>query len=724
MKFSTVVFSALFFFTTLCAENLTQYVDPFLGVDGGGNVLPGPCLPFGMIRVGPDVKPPQRTTGYHSNQPIDGFTQNHVSGTGGGGRYGNFMMIPQTGEVRVSNYSSDKSDETAAAGYYSVHLKRWDVTAELTCSERTAFHRYSFPQNDQSHILLDLSRVIDRHRGRLDDGKCIDAFAEVVSDTEIRGYGVFIGGWGHAAPYKVFFHARFDRPFRDYEFWQDDEILPDAEHVRNDVCGFIGHFSTLRDSDIEVQISISYKHQKNATRFLNQTRNRSFEQQKQKADKIWNDWLQRVKVNGGTRDQRILFYTGFYRCLVMPTDITGDNPEWHSDKPAYWDYYCFWDTFRTLHPFLTLVAPDRQRDMVISLIDIYTHKGWLPDAWITGQFAFKQGGTNADVVIADALAKGLTGIDYETAYKGMTKNLKAHSDQPRKYGRHPEYLKYGYCPSHVMSGSSYTLEYAYNDFCVAQVAKALGNMQDYEKYIDMSMNCYNLFNNETKYFWARDTNNVWAPDFSPTHHGDPWWEGPYFYEGTPAHYATYVPHDVQGLINRHGGKARFVDFLDNLFEKGYYTHVNEPDIMTPFLYIYAGAPYRTAERTRFILQTEYEVSRTGLPGNDDSGCMSSWYLFAAMGFYPNAGQDIYFITSPLFEQTQIDLQNGERLTITAENLSDVNIYIQSATLNGKPWNKAWFQHKDIIDGAELVLRMGPEPSDWGQKYTPPSISKP
>lgn len=724
MKKRILLLFLFFILMPTYAGDLTKWVDPFLGVDGEGNVLPGPCLPFGMIRVGPDVEPPQATTGYSSKRKIDGFTQNHVSGTGGGGRYGNFMIIPQTGDVCISGYSSEKSAEKAFAGFYSVKLERWNVLTELTCTERVAMHRYTFPASNNSHILMDLSRVIDRHRGRLDDGKCIDAFAEYISDTKISGYGVFFGGWGHMKPYKVHFVAEFDTPFENYRFWTDDSIVEETNYIRNDKCGFIADFSTVKDQQVQIKISISYNNNENANHFISQLTHWDFEKVHAEAKDAWNNYLNRVRVEGGSNEQLTLLYTGLYRSLVMPTDITGDNPSWHNKKPSFWDYYCIWDTYRTVNPLLTLIAPDKQRDIVISLIDIYEHAGWFPDAWITGEFALKQGGTNADVIIADAMVKGLQGIDYEKAYEGMVKNITIPSDQPRKFGRHPEYLKYGYCPSHVQCGSSYTLEYAYNDFCMAQVAKKLGKLDDYLKYLKMSENSYHLFNPETKYFWAKDTNDIWAPDFSPAHHGDPWWEGPYFYEGTPAHYATYVPHDMQGLIDRHGGNIPFIAFLDNIFDKGYYTHANEPDLLTPFLYNYCGVPYKTTEKVRDILNSEYKVSRDGLPGNDDSGCMSSWYVFAALGFYPVAGQDVYLITSPVFNHSEVDLQNGNTLKITALTLSVDNIYIQSATLNGKSYEKSWFKHEDIINGAELFLQMGPEPSDWGVNNPPPSMTKP
>ncbi|RMG56626.1 MAG: glycoside hydrolase family 92 protein [Bacteroidetes bacterium] len=711
-------------FPALRAQSgLTRYVDPFLGVDGGGNVLPGPCMPFGMVRPGPDIPPSNATTGYQSGQPIDGFSQNHLSGTGGGGRYGHFMLIPQTGTPQLTDHASPASGEAARVGYYGVTLDRWGIQAELTCDERVSLTAFTFPATDSAWVLLDLERVITRARGRLDDGRCIDAFAQRHADGSLSGYGIYIGGWGHQEPYRVFFALEFEQQPVAQAGWEGETYLPSASSVRGPDAGWMARFDTRDQPRIQVKVALSTLHEAQARANLKGIPHWDFDRQVAKVVARWDEVLSRIEIRGASEEQYTLFYTALYRCFVMPTDISGENPAWHTEGPSYWDYYAIWDTYRTLHPLLTLIAEDRQVDMLNSLLDIYRHRGWLPDAWVVGDYAHKQGGTNADVLFADAAAKGLRGVDYELAYEAMLKQIEVPSPWPRRYGRHPSYLSLGYCPSTVMCGSSYTLEYAYNDYCIAQLARHLGKDAMAHHLEEMSLNCYELFHPEHKYFWAKDSAGIWAPDFSPEHHGDPWWEGPYFYEGTPAHYATYVPHDMAGLIRRHGGAEAFVAFLDQLFDEGWYNQGNEPDIMAPFLYQYAGRPDKSAERVQHLLKTEYRVARDGWPGNDDAGCMSSWYIFASLGLYPNAGQDVYLLGSPAVPEASLWLGPGRNLRIKAWGLSPENRYVKALTVNGQPWDRCWLQHGDIAEGATLVFEMGPEPSDWGTHTPPPSLTK-
>lgn len=695
-----------------------SYVNPFIGVDdGGGAVFAGACLPFSMVRLGPDTPLPQNTSGYVSKSPIDGFSHTHVSGTGGPGKYGNIMVIPQSGGMHIKNYSSEKSNEEASAGYYAVTLNRWNVRAELTAAERVGFHRYTFKNND-NYILFDLSRAINVVE--FAPGYSVDANIKITSDKTIEGYGTYSGGWGPDVPYTVYFAAEFDKSFEEYGIWRNEVIHEGSEAGRGDSIGGYFYFT---DKIINLKVGIAFLNLAKAKKNLEEFKTNSFEEIKQRAEDIWENALSKMDVKGGTEEERILFYTNLYHSMLMPTDVTGENPRWESDVPHYWDYHAIWDTYRSLHPLLSLIETGKQTEMINSLVDTYEHTGWMPECWTSGTHGFMQGGTSCDILIADAIVKGLKGINYEKAYKAIKKNADIPSDAPREYGRDSdEYLTLGYSSSNKWCGSSRTLEYAHNDFCVSQVAKYLGKEEDYEKYLQRSLNCYNLFLDDVKFFWAKNPDGSWVKGFSPTFRIEEWWEGPYFYEGLPWHYSTFVPHDVKGLIKKHNGKENFVAFLDEMFDGGYYTQDNQPDIMTPYLYIYAGRPDKTADRVRNILKTDYNISTDGLPGQDDAGCMSSWYVFSSMGFYPNAGQDIYFIGSPLFSEVEMKLSNGKSFKIVAENLSAKNIYIKSAKLNGNDWDKAWFQHKDIIDGAELILTMGSSPSDWGRENPPPSVS--
>lgn len=703
-------------------QKKTDLVNPFIGVeDGGGAAFVGTCLPFSMVRLGPDTPPPQNTSGYVNKAPIDGFSHTHVSGTGGPGKYGNIMVIPETGKLTIENYSSEKSSEDAQPGYYAVYLNRWKTKAELTSTERVGVHRYTF-EADSAYILFDLSRAINVIE--FAPGYSIYSSGLISSKNTLEGYGVYSGGWGPDVPYTVYFAAEFDQPFNSFGFWRNGQINVGQKSGSGDSLGIFLKFNLNSLHQVNLKVGISFLSLEKAKENLQEFSGFTFEQVRQRADSIWENALDKIEIEGGSKEQQVLFYTNLYHSLLMPTDVTGENPRWRSDQPAYWDYFALWDTFRTLHPLLTLIQPERQVGMINSLIDVYDHTGWMPECWTSGVHGFVQGGTSCDVVIADAAVRNLAGIDYEKAYTAIKKNSDIPSDTPLEYGRDSkEYLTIGYSSSDKLCGSSKTLEYAYNDFCVAQVAKVLGKEDDYQKYINRSMNGYNLFMPDTKFFWAKNPDGTWVDGFSSDFRIEEWWEGPYFYEGLPWHYATYVPHDIGGLIKRHGGNEKFVSFLDQMFDGGYYTQDNQPDIMTSYLYVYTGRPDKTSERVRHIMNKDYSVSPAGLPGQDDAGCMSSWYVFSSMGFYPNAGQDFYFIGSPVFSKITIHLDKYKLFTIRAEDNSAENKYIQSAVLNDKEWNKAWFQYRDIINGAELVLKMGPVPSDWGRNNPPPSVAE-
>lgn len=702
-----------------------DYVNTFVGVDNGGNVLPGPCLPFSIIRLNPIVTLPHPTSGYATGKPVTGFVQTGTSGTGGGGRYGNFALMAMTGNPQIESYSTPLDNETASVGRYSAHLTKSDIGVDLTCTEKVGFTRFTFPKGARPIITINASSVIDLFRNNKNDGQCLEASVKVNPDGVIEGYGKFVGGWGHMQPYMMYFAATFNKPFLSSGTWKDTVISENAKEVKGKRCGAFFRFSESSNTAVMVKVGVSVLSVDKAKKSLKEQKSVSFEAALERNRKTWNALLSKIWIEGGTEDQRVLFYTGLYRTYVMPTDITGENPAWQSKEPQFWDFYCIWDTFRCAFPLITLITPEKQSMIVRGLIDIYRHVGWLPDAWVAGSIARQQGGTNADVVLADAAAKKLKGIDWKTAYEAMLKNanepVNEKTDGGVNLGKFKEYIDSGYVPANKQCSVSYTLEYAYNDFCTSQVAKKMGKTADYQKYLKRSLNCYNLFNPDTKFFWAKKSDGQWAPDFSPTLQGNTWWRGAYYYEGTPWHYSMDVLQDIKGLVQRHGGNEKFTAFLDEFFDGRYYTQENEPDIHAPYLYDYINKPYKTAERVRELLDTKYQNKRTGLPGNDDSGCMSSWYVFSSMGFYPIAGQDLYLIGSPLFSHIKIDLGNGKFFIIIAHNASKQNKYITTARFNGKIWDRAWFRHYDIIHGAVLELEMGSSPSDWGIKgETPPS----
>lgn len=728
----------LFFFPVLVfSQGLTTYVDPFLGCEIGNTVV-GANTPFGMVKLSPDILPPNNTTGYKLNKPIIGFSHNHVSGTGGGARYGNILVIPQVGPLNIQDTLSTKYNEYAKPGYYGVTLGKTygDVSAELTSTDHVGMHRYSFfildkpkvreayifghkkPIPVDANILIDISAIINSKVYEV--AGCTGSELQIESDREITGHSEFSGGWGGDNPYQVYFVIQFDKPFHTSGTWKNDQVYERSTHQSGVHIGAFTKFKLEQNGTIQLKVGISYTSLAHARANLREIPDWDFDRVRNQADAQWNQYLGKVKVEGGTPEQKTIFYSALYHTMVMPVRLES-NPGWKSDKPHYWDYYTLWDTYRTVMPLHTLILKERQKELVNCLLDIYDHKGWLPDAWTGGDYAMVQGGTSADVVIADAVVKGLKGIDYQKAYQAVKKNATQSSDNPFKYGRYAEYFTLGYCSSNIKNGSSKTLEYAYDDFCVAQVAQALGYTKDYQKFIKQSENGFNLFNPQSKYFWAKTDRGAWVEGFSPEFRMPDYWNGPYFYEGTPFSYSFYVPHDVARLIKSHGGDSNFIGFLDKLFDGKHFELGNEPGFLTPYLYTYAGRPDKTVERVKAEL-AEFKTGNIGLPGQDDSGAMSAWYVFGAMGFFPSAGQDLYLIGSPEFSKSTLDLGEGHTFRVIAKGLSKTNIYVQRATLNGKALAQAWFKHSDILKGGTLLLEMGAKPSKWGFQNPPPSIT--
>ena len=721
---------------------LISEVDPFVGVDREGNTVPGAAVPFGFANPSPDVVPNPEfrfdTSGYESGKPIIGFSQTHVSGTGGESKYGNFRITPQVGQINPKDLASEKRDESAAPGLYTVFLTRPSVKAELTTTRLVAVHRYTFPRTAEAQILINTGSVIFTGGGSGRRQRPISTVTRIVAPNRIEGIGNFIGGW-NPSPYTLHFSAEFSQNFKSYGTWRDGEVYPNTSTVTGEQSG-AGAFATFDATSnqvIEIKIGVSFvSTEKAAANIKAETAGANFDAIRRRAADLWENALSKIKTEGGTDEQKQIFYTALYRSQYMPHDVSGENVWWQSDAPHYEDFYAIWDTFRTVHPLLTLIQPERQRDIMRSLVDTYQHTGWMADARIAGANGMIQGGSNADVLIADAFVKGIKGIDYKSAYQAMIKNAEIDSPRSAYEGRElGEYKTRGYLSMKYERSASRTVEYAYDDFCIATVAKGLGKTADYQKYLKRSGNWMNLWDAETKAIRPRRENGEWMTPFDKTRlymlesPQFTWMSAPY-YEGSSYQYSTYIPHDVKGLIAKVGGDEMFVQWLDDFFgggnsnlrPEGLYTHVNEPDLLAAFLYIHAGRPDKTAAQVRALMQREYRTGRGGLPGNDDAGTMSSWYVWNAIGLYPNAGQDFYYIGSPIFTRSTIDLGGNRQFVIEAQKTSADNKYVQSAALNGKPLARAWLTHAEISSGGTLHLLMSDKPSSWGKANRPPSAS--
>ncbi|HUA93254.1 MAG TPA: GH92 family glycosyl hydrolase [Terracidiphilus sp.] len=713
-----------------------QAVDPFLGASGGGNVFPGPVVPFGMIKPGPDmaaVDGHDPNAGWDAVDAIRGFSQTHVSGTGGGAKYGNILVMPTSGAVAPLDAQSPRADERASAGFYSVTLARYNVGVEITAARRAAIYRIHYPNGAPANLLFDVTHCLRSGAKQGESQSLSSAEVHIVSPTEISGSTTIVGGWNkQPVPYTVYFFAVTDTPAAASGTWlngQPDDSSRSAHADASSNADAWLSFHPDGDRPVLMKIGISFLSAEQARKnLLAEIPGFDFEAVHSAAVAAWNEALSKVELKGETPEQAQMFYTALYHAMLMPTDRTGENPLWTSSEPYYDDYYAIWDIFRTSGPLLTLIAPERETEIVRALVDLYRHEGWLPDARSGNYNGRTQGGSNAEFLLTDAFVKGLKGIDWRTALAAEIHDAEVSPADHYKEGRGglDDWHNLGYVS---IEGSDRTasvdMEYAADDFEIALLAKGLRDTAAYRKYLARSANWKNLWDTSfadggfTGFIRPRHRDGSWLTPFTAMDICT--WGGDTFYEGNSWTYSFFVPQDVASLIQTMGGPETFVRRLDAFFAvPGRYDVGNEPGFLAPYLYIWAGRPDKTDEQVRAIIAKSYQAGMNGLPGNDDSGAMSSWYAFGQIGIFPNAGQDVYLIGSPAYPQTTLHLAGGKDFVIEARNLSRENLYVTAATLNGKPLDRAWLRHREIIAGGKLVLTMGSAPSQWAQHELPPS----
>lgn len=742
------------------AKNYTQYVDPRIGSEGLGRTFPGPSMPYGMVKPGPDGVSMPNAGWAPMPEPIKGFSQMHVSGTGGGQKYGNILIQPFLEEGKglspmsgvlgndgtrnqVSLLMPNRSiasipvcpqkriREEISLGYYSCTYEN-GIQTEVTASERCALYRFSFHQvggkiNDTLYInkvkpalLIDVASFLgmDTIPDKRETQQYVNSHIERLNAQVLRGWSTVRGGWNNGGPYTVCFYLQSDVPF-------DGVTIQDSLYA-------IAHLS---DIHANVKVGISFVSMEKAQQNVCPE---TFDGQLSNLRKAWNEKLSKIEITG-TDKQKRMFYTGIYHTMLMPVDKSGENPHF-SATPYYDDYYAIWDTYRTSMPLLTLIDEDRQRDMVNSLLNIYEHDGYMPDARSGNWNGRTQGGSNAEIVIADAFAKGMEGINYELALQAMVKDaevppMDVDSDSlldsalreslaAEKHGRGglKEYNSLGYIPYSIDRAGNRTVEYSYDDWCIAQVAKGLHHPDLYEKYLKRSGNWRNLWRSDYEwqgmrgFIMPRDANGRWLDSvpwgkskvfhpqipYKPNTKVAPWylpWWSTFFYEALSAEYSLSIPHDVPGLIEACGGKEAFIKRLDTFFANKHYNVANEPSFLTPYLYHWVGRPDLSVERINQIVHDNYDDTPNGLPGNDDSGAMSSWLVFNMMGIYPVAGQNLYLIGSPMIPSYTIHLPNGKKLKVVAK---------------GEEWKMASLNHQQLLDGGTLMLpsyhKKAPSPS--------------
>lgn len=734
------------------ATDYASFVDPMIGTGGHGHTFPGSVVPHGMIQPSPDTRIDgwDASSGYYyGDSLINGFSHTHLSGTGCAD-YGDVLIMPTVGRQVIDNqvdtlqnlpYASafSHNKEVAEPGYYSVELDRYGIKAEMTATKRVALHRFTFPSTDEAGMIVDMDYSI-QHQNNL------DMALEVVSDTELRGWKL-TEYW--AFDQQIYFYAKFSKPFTTTMV---NDTITDTKGRPYARCKALLSFPPMKEGEqllVKVGVSaVDYDGARNNVEA--EMPGFDFNMTRKNARDAWNGYLSKIDVPA-TADKNDLtkFYTALYHTAVAPnlfTDADGrylgmDRKTKQGDvnQPVY-TIFSIWDTFRALHPLMSIIDPDLNNDYMRSLLLKAREGGVLPMWELAGNYTGTMIGYHAASLFADAVAKGQNSFDVNEALKASVRAAEydtAGIHCPAKVLPHlmpaAKYYKntLGYIPSDKDNESvAKALEYAYDDWCISQLATAAGDTATANKYAAFAKGYEKYFDAETGFMRGVMSDGSWREPFSPNasnHRNDD------YCEGTAWQWTWFVPHDVPGLINLMGGKEKFAAKLDSLFSAsseltgelvsaditgliGQYAHGNEPSHHIIHLYNYAGQPWKAQELVDRVFEEQYRVDPDGLSGNEDCGQMSAWLVLNAMGFYQVApGNPVYSIGRPMFETLTVNLNNGKQFTVTAKNFSKANKYIKSATINGRELDEPFFNHSDIVEGGELVLEMTDAPTNWGVK---------
>lgn len=694
---------------------LMSFVDNRVGVidANGSNCVIGPQMPFGSINPSPQT-PEGEHDGYAPNQPIRGFGQLHVSGTGWG-KYGHFLLSPQVGlSIGETEHDSPASDEVAKPNYYRAKLDRYGIVTELTPTEHAAIYRFTFPQTPEANIAMDVTHSLTRDIAKYIGGTVKANNVSIDSDEGdkfsgmIEYEGGFSGGF-----YKLYFTAQLDKKPRSFGVWKNGTLQQGAKKAEltkgEDRIGSYFTYYTNNGEVVKLKIAISFNSVEQAKKYLAaEIPGWDFEATKKRGEDKWNRILSDIVVDEAPAVRMKQFYSALYHCLLMPRNRTNEFPAF-GNMELWDDHFAVWDTWRTLFPLLTIIEPDVVGRNVQAFVNRLKVNGKVKDAYIAGNdMAEEQGGNDVDNIVADAIIKDIKGFDKAEAYK----YLKFSADHERRaaplmvgekgLGQNDSlfYRQNGWLPGGVMAQST-ALEYSYNDYCMALAAKKLGHECDYKKYLERSKRWVNMWNAnlESKGFKGfvcpRDKDGKWI-DIDATYFWGSWKR--YFYEANAWTYSFFVPHDIDKLIELNGGKEQFAKKLDYGFRNSLLELANEPSFLTTRLFNHAGRMDLTCYWVNHVLENLF--GEYSMPGNDDSGAMSSWWLFSAMGFFPNAGQNIYYLNSPLFKRVTIQRANGN-IEISAPNRTDKNIYIKEVKVNGKSCPDGIITYDDLKNGATI-----------------------
>ena len=732
----------------IAETDYTSMVDPFIGTGGHGHTFPGPVVPNGMIQPSPDTRIDgwDACSGYYyEDSSINGFSHTHVSGTGCAD-YGDILIMPTVGEQDYKNqdlisqslpYASSFSheNEVAVPGYYSVFLDRYSVKAELSSTKRATIHRYTFPQSDNSGFIVDMDYSIQRQRN-------MDMNIDVLSDTEICGYKT-TKYW--AFDQQIAFYAKFSKPFT-YEIYTDTMTVNNGKKLP--LYKALLKFETAKDEQILVKVGVSAVDVEGARKNVEaEIPEWDFEKVRTDAHNEWNKYLSKIDIKTADAKNKEIFYTALYHTAISPnlfTDVDGrylgmdlEVHQGNVDKPVY-TIFSLWDTFRALHPLLSIIDPKLNNDFITSLLLKHKEGGVFPMWDLASNYTGTMIGYHAVSLIADAYTKGNADFDLKEAYEAClraaeydTTGIKCPAAVLPHLMPKAKYYKntLGYVPCDKDNESvAKALEYAYNDYCISILAEANNDMENAEKYKDYSKAYQKYFDKSTRFMRGLDSKGKWRTPFNPrssNHRNDD------YCEGTAWQWTWFVPHDVDGLIELMGGKTQFIEKLDSLFTAdsslegdlvsaditgliGQYAHGNEPSHHIIHLYNYADQPWKTQELVDSVFHSQYFNAPDGLSGNEDCGQMSAWYIMNSIGFYQVCpGKPVYSIGRPLFDEVTVNLSDNKQFVVKALNNSKENKYIEKAVLNGVPLEKPFISHEDIKNGGVLEFTMTSQPTKWG-----------
>jgi predicted alpha-1,2-mannosidase len=713
-----------------------------------GQTIPAVGTPYGMTQWTPQTRATETkciAPYYYADNKFQGFRGTHWLNGSCVQDYGTLTVMPLSGELildaekRASNFRHET--EVATPAYYSVLLDDSRITAEVTSLARSAMLRFSYQAGQENFIVVEPNS---------DEG---EGFVEVYPERgEIVGYNPvhrIYQGSGQSAGFSGYFILKFDTPFTQYGVWEADTIVPmgrsrSGKGKREKLGAYVGFGS--KQQSVIVQVGTSFTSLEGARNNLKKEQaGKSFDAVRRSTEKSWSDALGKVKVKGSEKD-KVLFYSALYRSKLSPrlySDVDGQYPSFAGGTPLQkaegFDYYCdysMWDTYRASMPLNVLLEPKKSGDMMQSLVKKAEQGGWMPIFPIWNHYTSAMVGDHVMSVMADAYVKNVKNFDVATGYKFLRKNAFEVNTDQQSYesgkGRRAltSYLKYNYVPLedsvwqafHKREQVSRTLEYAYDDFCLSVLAEQLGHTDDAAVLRKRALNYQYVIDPSTGYARGRYADGSWIKTFDPFAK-----RSSFITEGSPAQYTWYVPQDIAGLKKAMGGQKSFVSKLDSMFEKGYYWHGNEPNHQIPYMFAYAGQPWKTQKWVRQIIREEYDITPGGLSGNEDGGQMSGWLAFSMAGLYPvTPGTPYYVLGTLMFEEVVFDFSRSKKFKISANNISDKGIYIQSARLNGKPFTRTYLSHQEITGGGELVLEMGETPNEnWGNAPSdvPPSLTK-